>query len=225
MFTCVWMLAFLIHERSMCEGPLPCKHYLISVMQRGPWPPRCVPSLWELKSTWLAGTKSRPPLPPAPAPAAPAHLPTKGATGPKFPGNDINGAPPQLLRMRQGAEKPYGLWEKNGKEVIKEMPLHHLLLFQEVLLLGLGGQGGIEVTGAKGWGWEETKDRSERVAGVKTPSHSLHTSTESPYQIDIPLHTNTQKIPTAVSTSNLGGKQMKLCSMRTKPKGEMIIKM
>lgn len=94
MFTCVWMLAFLIHERSMCEGPLPCKHYLISVMQRGPWPPRCVPSLWELKSTWLAGTKSRPPLPPAPAPAAPAHLPTKGATGPKFPGNDINGAPP-----------------------------------------------------------------------------------------------------------------------------------
>lgn len=138
------MLAFPIHERSVCEGPLPCKHYLISVMQRGPRPPRRVPSLWELKPTWLAGTKSRPPLPPAPATAAPAHLPTKGATGPKFPGNDINGAPPQQLpRMRQGDENPVRVvgekWQRSHKRDAPPPPPPPPPLLG-VLLLGVGGR-------------------------------------------------------------------------------------
>ncbi|KAF3857510.1 hypothetical protein F7725_009369 [Dissostichus mawsoni] len=47
--------------------------------------PRRAPGLWELKPTRLAGTKGSPPLPPRPLPQPllpPAHLLTKGATGP-----------------------------------------------------------------------------------------------------------------------------------------------
>ncbi|CAB1434630.1 unnamed protein product [Pleuronectes platessa] len=60
-------------------GPQLCKRYLITVKLRGPGPPRWPPGLWELKPTRPAGTKGSPP---APVTAAPAHLETKGATGP-----------------------------------------------------------------------------------------------------------------------------------------------
>ncbi|KAK5847858.1 hypothetical protein PBY51_016954 [Eleginops maclovinus] len=109
------------------------------------------PGLWELKPTLLAGTKGSPPLPPAPATAAPGPPRNKRGHGALIPRQRYKWWPPTPKDEAgtNGTEKPNGT--RGEKEVIKGMlptPQHNLLLLlltQEVPLLvlvkgpGVGG--------------------------------------------------------------------------------------
>lgn len=155
-------------------------------MQWGPRVPRWSPGLWELKLAPLAGTKGRPPLPLAPClshrcPSPPHNKRGHGALIPRqrykwWPPTPEDEAGTNGPESRKGC----GGW-RNGKKVIKDSsPLPHP--HPRGPFVGWGER-------TRGWGlrqlgWEDTKDRSEWVAGVKTSNHPLlKAATKTPYQI------------------------------------------